>query len=336
MLLARDQALVQAPVPAHVIDTSMPTAGLLAQVLIAKYLDHLPLYRQERIFERAGLAIPRATLAQWVGRCGVALQPVVDALKAEMLARDILHADETPVAMLNPGAGKTQRAYLWAYCTGAFDPMKAVVYDFADSRAGKHARDFLGEWCGTLVCDDYAGYKALLAEVVTEAGCMAHARRKFFELHANHQSQIAGEALAFFGQLYGVEREVAELDDAARWRLRQEKAKPILDLLHRWLTTHRQKAPSGSSIAKAIDYSLKRWTALSHYVNHAQVPIDNNWVENRIRPIAIGRNNWLFAGSLRAGQRATAVMSLIQSAKLNGIDPLAYLKDVLPGSTVCV
>jgi transposase len=333
---AQCETLVQAPVPAHVIDKGIPTTGLLAQVLVAKYLDHLPLYRQERIFERAGLAIPRATLAQWVGRCGVALQPVVDALKAEMLAREILHADETPVAMLNPGAGKTQRAYLWAYCTGAFDPMKAVVYDFADSRAGKHARDFLGEWCGTLVCDDYAGYKALLAEVVTEAGCMAHARRKFFELHANHQSQIAGEALAFFGQLYGVEREVAELDDAARWRLRQEKAKPILDLLHRWLTTHRQKAPSGSSIAKAIDYSLKRWTALSHYVNHAQVPIDNNWVENRIRPIAIGRNNWLFAGSLRAGQRAAAVMSLIQSAKLNGIDPLAYLKDVLPGSTVCV
>jgi transposase len=326
---AQCETLVQAPVPAHVIDKGIPTTGLLAQVLVAKYLDHLPLYRQERIFERAGLAIPRATLAQWVGRCGVALQPVVDALKAEMLAREILHADETPVAMLNPGAGKTQRAYLWAYCTGAFDPMKAVVYDFADSRAGKHARDFLGEWCGTLVCDDYAGYKALLAEVVTEAGCMAHARRKFFELHANHQSQIAGEALAFFGQLYGVEREVAELDDAARWRLRQEKAKPILDLLHRWLTTHRQKAPSGSSIAKAIDYSLKRWTALSHYVNHAQVPIDNNWVENRIRPIAIGRNNWLFAGSLRAGQRAAAVMSLIQSAKLNGIDPLAYLKDVL-------
>ena len=180
-----------------------------------------------------------------------------------------------------------------------------------------------------MVCDDYSGYKALPAKGVTEAGCMAHARRKFFELHANHQSQIASEALAFFGQLYGVEREVAELDDEARWRIRQEKAKPILDLLHRWLTAHRQQVPSGSSIAKAIDYSLKRWAALSHYVNHAQVPIDNNWVENRIRPIAIGRNNWLFAGSLRAGQRAAAVMSLIQSAKLNGIEHLAYLKDVL-------
>ncbi|MDP3540104.1 MAG: IS66 family transposase [Azonexus sp.] len=326
---AQCETLVQAPVPAHVIDKGIPTAGLLAQVLVAKYLDHLPLYRQESIFGRAGLAIPRSTLAQWIGRCGVALQPVVDALKAEMLAREILHADETPVAMLNPGAGKTQRAYLWAYCTGAFDPMKAVVYDFAESRGGKHAREFLEDWRGTLVCDDYSGYKALLAEGVTEAGCMAHARRKFFELHANHQSQIAGEALEFFGQLYGVEREVAELSDEARWRIRQEKAKPILDLLHRWLTTHRQKVPNGSSIAKAIDYSLRRWTALSHYANHAQVPIDNNCAENRMRPIAIGRKNWLFAGSLRAGQRAAAIMSLIQSAKLNGIEPLAYLKDVL-------
>lgn len=326
---AQCETLVQAPVPAHVIDKGIPSAGLLAQVLVAKYLDHLPLYRQESIFGRAGLAIPRSTLAQWIGRCGVALQPVVDALKAEMLAREILHADETPVAMLNPGAGKTQRAYLWAYCTGAFDPMKAVVYDFAESRGGKHAREFLEDWRGTLVCDDYSGYKALLAEGVTEAGCMAHARRKFFELHANHQSQIAGEALEFFGQLYGVEREVAELSDEARWRIRQEKAKPILDLLHRWLTTHRQKVPNGSSIAKAIDYSLRRWTALSHYANHAQVPIDNNCAENRMRPIAIGRKNWLFAGSLRAGQRAAAIMSLIQSAKLNGIEPLAYLKDVL-------
>ena len=323
------ETLVQAPVPAHIIDKGIPTAGLLAQVLIAKYLDHQPLYRQESIFERAGLAIPRSTLAQWVGRCGVALQPVVDALKSEMLTRDVLHADETPVAMLNPGAGKTQRAYLWAYCTSGFDTMPAVIYDFAESRAGKHAQAFLGHWRGTLVCDDYAGYKALLADGVTEAGCMAHARRKFFDLHTQHQSQIAAQALALFGQLYGVEREAAALDAAARWRCRQEKAKPILDVLHRWLTTHRPQVPDGSATAKAIDYSLKRWKALSHYVDHGHVPIDNNWVENRIRPIALGRSNWLFAGSLRAGQRAAAVMSLIQSAKLNGHDPHAYLKDIL-------
>jgi transposase len=326
---AKCETLVQAPVPAHVIDKGIPTASLLAQVLIAKYLDHLPLYRLEGIFERAGLAIPRSTLAQWVGQCGVALQPVVDALKAELLAREILHADETPVAMLNPGAGKTHRAYLWAYCTGAFEPMKAVVYDFTESRAGQHARDFLGTWRGTLICDDYSGYKALMAEGVTEAGCMAHARRKFFDLHASNQSQIAGEALQFFGRLYEVEREVAEINSEARHRRRQEAARPIADALHAWLTAQRQKVPNGSATAKAIDYSLKRWAALTHYLDHGQVPIDNNWVENRIRPIALGRNNWLFAGSLRAGQRAAAVMSLIQSAKLSGHEPYAYLRDVL-------
>ena len=158
---------------------------------------------------------------------------------------------------------------------------------------------------------------------------MAHARRKFFELHSNHQSQIAGEALAYFQKLYAIERDVAELDTEDRRRLRQEQAKPILDEFHAWLQVRRRQVPTGSATAKAIDYSLKRWTALIHYLHDGQVPIDNNWIENRIRPIALGRKNWLFAGSLRAGKRAAAIMSLIQSAKLNGHDPFAYLKDVL-------
>ena len=204
-----------------------------------------------------------------------------------------------------------------------------MVYDFAESRAGQHARDFLGEWRGTLVCDDYSGYKALIAEGVTEAGCMAHGRRKFFELHSNHQSQIAGEALEYFQKLYAIERDVAELDAEDRRRLRQEQASPIIDEFHVWLKARRRQVPHGSATAKAIDYSLKRWAALIHYIDDGQVPIDNNWIENRIRPIALGRKNWLFAGSLRAGQRAAAIMSLIQSAKLNGHDPFAYLKDVL-------
>lgn len=326
---AKCEMLVQAPVPAHVIDKGIPTTGLLAQVLIAKYLDHLPLYRQESIFGRAGLAIPQSTLAQWVGQMGVVLQPLVDALKDAMLAHPVLHADETPVAMLDPGAGKTHRAYLWSYSIGAFEPMKAVVYDFAESRAGKHAQAFLGDWRGTLVCDDYSGYKALIAEGVTEAGCMAHARRKFFDLHTSHQSEIAGEALAYFQKLYAVERELVTLAHDDRRRLRQEQAKPVLDEFEIWLKRRRQQVPNGSATAKAIDYSLRRWAALIHYLDDGQVPIDNNWIENRIRPIATGRKNWLFAGSLRAGQRAAAIMSLIQSAKLNDHDPFVYLKDVL-------
>lgn len=210
-----------------------------------------------------------------------------------------------------------------------FEDGRIVVYDFAESRAGKHAMEFLGDWRGALVCDDYSGYKALLAKGMTEVGCMAHARRKFYELWANHRSQIAEHALSHFGKLYQVEREVQSAAPEQRLQARQSQAKPVADALHLWLTLHRQKVPDGSATAKAIDYSLKRWVALTRYLDDAMLPIDNNWVENRIRPVALGRSNWLFAGSLRAGKRAAAVMSLIQSAKLNGLEPWAYLKDVL-------
>ena len=326
---AKCQTLTQAPVPAHVIDKGIPTTGLLAQVLVAKYLDHQPLYRQEGIFGRAGLAIARSTLAQWVGVCGVRLQPLADALRQAMLARDVLHADETPVAMLSPGKGKTHRAYLWTYGTTEYDTLKAVVYDFADSRAGEHARRFLEGWSGKLVCDDYAGYKALFERGVTEVGCLAHARRKFHELWANHKSVVAEEALSFYGALYDIERIARELDADERQRLRTLKSRPIADTLHEWLVLQRQKATDGTAIAKAIDCSLGRWQALTRFIGDGTLPPDNNHIENRIRPIALGRSNWLFAGSLRGGQRAAAAMSLIQSAKLNGHDPYAYLKDVL-------
>ena len=322
------ETLVQAPVPAHIIDKGIPTAGLLAQVLVAKYADHLPLYRQQGIFERAGLALPASTLAHWVGACGVQLQPLVDALREELLAQPVLHADETPVAMLKPGNGKTHRAYLWSYCSTALNPLKAVVFDFAESRGGRHAEQFLGDWRGTLVCDDFSGYKVLFRQGVTEAGCMAHARRKFHELWANHSSQIAGEALKLFGVLYDVEREAQALDADQRRDIRQQQGRPAADALHAWLLAQRERVPDGSATARAINYSLGRWVALTRYLDDGHLPIDNNWVENQIRPIAIGRNNWLFAGSLRAGQRAAAIMSLIHSARLNGHDAYAYLKDI--------
>ena len=326
---AKCQTLTQAPVAAHVIDKGIPTAGLLAQVLVAKYADHQPLYRQENIFGRAGLAIPGSTLAQWVGTCGARLQPLVDALKTEILRHRVLHGDETPVAMLKPGNGKTHRAYLWAYAPGAFEATRAVVYDFCESRAGEHARAFLGDWRGSLICDDYAGYKASFSQGVTEAGCLAHARRKFFDLHAANKSQIAEFALAQFARVYEIEREVQALTAPQRLQVRQQHSRPILDALHQWMVLQRQQVAGNSATAKALDYSLKRWTALTRFVDDPQLPPDNNWIENRIRPIALGRSNWLFAGSLRAGQRAAAVMSLIQSARMNGHDPYAYLKDVL-------
>jgi len=323
------QTLIQAPVPAQIIDKGIPTAGLLAQVVVAKYNDHLPLYRQEHIFGRAGVELPRSTLAQWVGICGVRLQPLVDALKAEILKHSVLHADETPVAMLKPGTGKTHRAYLWAYAPGAFEDLRAVIYDFCETRAGEHARDFLGQWKGSLVCDDYAGYKAGFLSGITEAGCMAHARRKFFDLHVAAKSQIAQQACTYISQLYDIEREIKTLTPDERLKIRQARSKPLADKFHEWMLLQRRQVTDGTAIAKALDYSLKRWTALTQFLSNGQLPIDNNWIENQIRPIAIGRNNWLFAGSLRAGQRAAAVMSLIQSAKLNGHDPYAYIKDVL-------
>ncbi|MDH1684846.1 IS66 family transposase [Pseudomonas chengduensis] len=323
------ETLIQAPVPAQIIDKGIPTAGLLAHVMIAKFADHLPLYRQESIFGRAGLVIARSTLAQWVGNCGVQLQPLVDALRDAVLAQHVIHADETPVSMLAPGEKKTHRAYVWAYATSQFSDVAAVVYDFSPSRAGEHARNFLQDWKGKLVCDDFGGYKASFELGVTEIGCMAHARRKFFELHATNKSQLAEQALRYIQLLYEIEHEVRDLEPDLRRRIRQEKAVPVMDALHAWMITQRLLVHDGSAISKALDYSLKRWTALSRYLDDGAVPIDNNWAENQIRPWALGRKNWLFAGSLRSGKRAAAIMSLIQSARLNGHDPYAYLKDVL-------
>lgn len=323
------ETLIQAPVPAHVIDKGVPTAGLLAHIMVAKFADHLPLYRQEKIFGRAGLPIARSTLAQWVGQTGVQLQPLVEAMREAVLAQRVVHADETPVQMLAPGEKKTHRAYVWAYCTTPFSALKAAVYDFSPSRAGEHARNFLGTWNGKLVCDGFAGYKAGFEGGITEIGCMAHARRKFFDLHVANKSQLAEQALHSIGGLYEVERKAKEMSDEDRWRLRQEMAIPIAEKLHEWMLAKRELVPEGSATAKALDYSLKRWVALTRYLNDGAVPIDNNRVENTIRPWALGRSNWLFAGSLRSGKRAAAIMSLIQSARMNGHDPFAYLKDVL-------
>jgi transposase len=329
------QRLVQAPVAAHIIDKGIPTAGLLAQVLVAKFLDHLPLYRQEHIFERAGLAIARSTLAQWVGECGAQLQPLVDALSAELLRHGVLHADETPVGMLKPGNKKTHKAYIWTYCTTTFNVTKAVVFNFAETRSGDNVRGFLGiegnerRWQGKLVTDGFSGYKACFDKGVVEVGCMAHARRKFHELFVNHGSKVGERALRYFQVLFKIEDKVAESSPEERRRLRQRRSRRVAELLHKWLLLQRQQVPDGSATARAIDYSLKRWEALTRYLDDGDLPISNNWVENQIRPIALGRANWLFAGSLRAGKRAAAVMSLVHSARINGLNPYVYLKDVL-------
>jgi transposase len=331
---ARCQKLVQAPVAPHIIDKGIPTASLLAQVLVAKFLDHLPLYRQEHIFKRAGMAIARSTLAQWVGECGAQLQPLVDALSAELLRHAVLHADETPVGMLKPGNKKTHKAYIWTYCTTTFNPTKAVVFNFAETRSGENVREFLGQngqhpWKGKLVTDGFSGYQATFERGVTGVGCVAHARRKFHELWANHGSKVGEQALRYFQLLFKIEADIASCTTEERRRIRQRKSRRVAAALQNWLLRQRRQVPDGSATAKAIDYSLKRWDALTRYIGDGDLPISNNWVENQIRPIALGRSNWLFAGSLRAGKRAAAVMSLVHSARINGHDPYAYLKDIL-------
>ncbi len=322
------QTIQAAPMPAQIIDKGIPAPGLLAQVVIAKHDDHLPLYRQEEIYTRSGVHIPRSSMAQWVGICGVRLTPLADALREFILSHSVIHADETPVKLLAPGHGKTKRAYVWVYRTTNFVAQRAVLFDFCTTRGGEHPRRVLQSFCGTLVSDDFSGYHALHAQGITAALCMAHARRKLFEAHQLNGSQIAGQAVALIAQLYEVEREARDLDPEARWRLRQQRARPVADALHAWLTGQRRILAKADATAKAIDYALSNWPALTRYLDDGNVPIDNNAAENSVRPLAVGRKNWLFVGSQQAGERAAVVMSLIESAKLNGHDPWAYLKDV--------
>jgi hypothetical protein len=299
-------------------------------VIIQKYLDHLPLYRIEQISARHGVPIARSTLANWVGQIGVALQPLADRLAELLRQRRILHADETPVPQLDPGNGKTKRAYLWAYRSNDHDTgPPIIVFDYQPGRSGDYARRFLKDWRGHLMVDDYGGYKALFTQGIIELACLAHMRRKFFDLHMANQSPIASDALNRIAELYDLERHAKGMTSNERQQLRQTHAKPKLDAFLAWLQQTRRHVANGSSTAKAIDYSLKRWTAFIRYAERGDLPIDNNPIENAIRPIAIGKKNWLFAGSERAGKRAAAIQSLLGTAKLNGTEPMAWLKDTL-------
>ena len=324
------ETVTAAPVPAALIDGGLAAPGLHAWVLIQKYLDHLPLYRIEKISERHGVPIARSTLAQWVGQLGVRLQPLVDRLAQLLKQGQALHADETPVQQLDPGSGKTKRAYMWAYRSNDLENVpRIVVFDYQTSRSGQHARNFLHDWRGHLMVDDYGGYKESFRQGVTELACLAHCRRKFFDLHAAGGHPVAEEALRRIGELYAVETLARDGTVAARLELRQQESRPKLSSLHDWLIVQRLKTADGSGLAHAIDYSLKRWHALVRYVESGSLPIDNNLVENAIRPITLGRRNWLFTGSERAGRRAAAIQSLLATAKLNDLEPLAWLKDTL-------
>jgi transposase len=330
------ETVTAAAIPAAVIDGGLATPGLHAWVVIQKYLDHLPLYRIEQISTRHGVTIARSTLADWIGRIGVALQPLADRLAELLKARDVLHADETPVPQLDPGKGKTKRAYLWAYRSNDLDTgPPIVVFEFQPNRCGHHARTFLTGWQGHLMVDDYGGYKKLFGQGITELACLAHARRKFFDLFAANQHPVAAQALAKISELYQIETQAKTLTCEERLRWRSQHAQPRLDALHCWLVHTRRQTANGGALAKAIDYSLKRWPALVRYAASGNLPIDNNPIENAIRPIALGKKNWLFAGSERAGMRAASIQTLMATAKANDIEPFVWLKETLEKLPTC-
>lgn len=324
------QRLVQEPVAPQIIDKGVPTAGLVAHTLVAHFVDHLPYYRLEQINARSGVHTPRSTLASWSGAGGASLAPLLEAHRDFVLSAKVLHADETPVRLLDPGAGKTAKAYVWAYARGEHDGTPGVIYDFCTGRGSKYPADFLKTWTGTLTCDDYGGYDVVFKRAgCTEAGCVAHARRKFDELAKAGVSPVAVQAIQRIARIYRLESLAREMTTGDRLAHRQQHTRPLWDQLHAWMKLERTRVPDGGGIAAAIDYSLKRWGALGRFIGDGAVSVDNNHIENLIRPWALGRKSWLFAGSELAGKRAAMVMSLVQSAKLHGHDPWVYLKDVL-------
>ena len=338
------QQIHQEPAEPDVVDGGIPASGLVAHTLISRFVDHLPYYRQEPINARSGVHTPRSTLASWGGAGGAKLEPLGEAQRRFILGGRVLHADETPVPMLDPGSGKTKKAYIWAWARSHHDPHPGVIYEFCLGRGAQYPVAFLGgkgppypetAWHGTLITDQYAGFNAVLDTKLypqrKAAACAAHARRYFEELSrgGSSASAVASEAMRRWARVYHAEAAFAEMDAEQRRQARQAMSKPLWDEFEVWLRLQRTQVLDGSKIAEAIDYSLNAWKALTLHLEDGAVPIDNNLIERQVKPWKLGAKNWLFVGSELAGQRAAVVMSLVQSAKLNGLDPWAYLRDVL-------
>jgi len=326
--------VVAAPAPDHAIARGRAGAGLLAHIVVSKYDDHLPLYRQAEIFAREGVELETSTLSGWVGATAAALQPMTDALAAEIMASDTLHVDDTPVPVLAPGAGKTKTGRLWVYVRderpfGGERPPAALFF-YSTDRKGEHPRTHLKTFKGVIHADGYAGFNELFAGgTVIEAGCWAHVRRKFFDVNAAIGSPVAQEALDRIGQLYGVEERIKGLPPDHRRRERQQRSRPIAEALAAWAEETVGKLSRKSELAAAFRYMRTRWPALVRCFDDGRLALDNNPAERALRGVAIGRKNYLFAGSDAGGRRAASMYSLIETAKLNGINPQRYLADVL-------
>ncbi len=326
--------IVQAPAASRPIARGLAGPGLLAHVLISKYCDHQPLYRQSEIYARAGMELERSTLADWVGGTSYLLEPLVEALRRHVMAAGKLHADDTPVPVLAPGQGKTKTGRLWTYVRDdrpANDPSPpAVWFAYSPDQKGEHPKQHLQNFSGILQVDAYAGFHHLYDDGrIQEAACWAHLRRKFYDIHLAHASPIAAEALERIAALYAVESDVRGKPPELRREARQQRSLSLLASLRAWLERTLSSLSRKSDTAVAIRYGLSRWTALLRYCDNGQIEMDNNAAERSLRAVALGRKNYLFAGSDAGGERAAAIYSMIGTAKLNAVDPEAYLRYVL-------
>jgi transposase len=327
-------AICQSPMPSRPIEKGRPGPGLLAHVLVNKYADHLPLYRQSQIFEREGIDLDRSTLADWVGKSAALLEPLADAIQRHVQSGQAIFADDTPVNMLSPGAGKTKTARLWAYVrderpwVGEAPP--AAFYRFSRDRKAEQPSEHLKDYTGWMHADGYSGFNDLYRSGrVREMACMAHARRKFVDVFKSQGLAVAEEAIKRIAALYGIEKEVRGMSPEDRAAIRQEKAKPLFDELEAWLGTQLPKISGKSELAKAIRYTLTRMKKMRSYLDHGILELDNNSAERSMRCVALGRKNYLFMGSENGGKSAAIIYTLIETAKLNGVDPQAWLADTL-------
>jgi transposase len=333
------EAMLQAPVPALPIERGRPGPGLMAHVLVSKYLDGLPLYRLSGILAREGVEIERQTLADWVGHGAWWLRPVAAAIGTHAMAQGVVWTDDTTIRVLAPGRGRTRIGRFWV---DAFDPRPwsgtgppAALYCYSPDRKGERPREHLAGFVGWLHADAYAGYDALTAakggkpQPITHVACMAHARRELFKVHESTRSPIAEEALRRIGELYAIEAAINGQPPKQRRAVRQARSKPLLEALHDWMSQQRRRLSGKSTLGKALQYALNRWDALARYVEDGRLSIDNNLSERRLRGIAVTRKNFLFVGSDAGGQRAAIIYTIAETAKLNGLDPEAYIAAVL-------
>jgi transposase len=314
-----------AALPPEALPKSKAAPGLIADVIVAKLVDHLPLYRQEKRFSRQGIELSRSTLCGWLAEAGNVLTPLYLLLKARVLSAKVVHTDDTPIPVQDPTREHCRTGRIWTYVSSG-----GVVYDATEDRCRDGPLDFLKSFRGYLQCDAYAGYDELFRTRphVVEVGCWAHARRKFVEAEKTHAA-LAHEAVARIKQLYAVEHEAKQLDPAARAALRQQKSQPALDALKTWLDHQRLLVVPKTPIADAINYALNQWSALTVYITDGDLAIDNNAAERAIKPFAIGRKNWLFFGSDHGGQTLATLASFTATCELMKINPWIWLRDTL-------